>query len=57
MTLTIPPCAGLLYGQARAVLAGPRGKELARRAVDALGANGGQRFVTQARFYIPGDYP
>lgn len=41
-------CAGLLYGQARGLLADPRAKDLVRRIVDALGMNGGQRFITQA---------
>lgn len=41
-------CAGLLYGQARGLLADPRAKDLVRRVVDSLGASCGQRFITQA---------
>ena len=40
--------AGLLYSQARALLALPRAEVLVRCIVGALAINGGQRFAAQA---------
>ena len=39
--------AGLLYSQARALLALPRAQELVQRIIGALAINGGQRFAAQ----------
>ena len=39
--------AGLLYSQARALLALPRAEVLVRRIIGALATNGGQRFAAQ----------
>ena len=40
--------AGLLYSQARALLAPPRAQVLVRCIISALAINGGQRFAAQA---------
>lgn len=39
--------AGLLYSQARALLALPRAQLLVQRIIGALAINGGQRFAAQ----------
>lgn len=39
--------AGLLYSQARALLAMPRAQVLVQRIIGALAVNGGQRFAAQ----------
>ena len=37
-----------MYSDTRGLMADPAAKDLIRRLVEALGVNGGQRYVTQA---------